>query len=242
MAIDFYLATLGQPTSEPIIRFYGWNPYCISIGCHQYSNLVKLEKLRSDGYDLVKRPTGGRAIFHAEELTYSIIIPRSMIHHRDLYSFIHHTFSSALNSLGFPVVLKTDIDRFPTLSQRPDDFPCFTKSAQTEVQFQGKKVIGSAQKLYKQAILQHGSLLIGNFHQKLPHYLDISESDKSILDAELNLKTTCLNQIKNNKISPEKIMTTIVNELELAYNISVYSLDITDAELHNAETNMPNFI
>ena len=98
-------------------------PFCVSIGYHQKDELVDFEKLEQDGYDFVQRPTGGRAILHAEELTYSVIFPRNSIHHRQLYRFFHQIFADALKALDYPVELKSDNEKLGELTHRADDFP-----------------------------------------------------------------------------------------------------------------------
>jgi lipoate-protein ligase A len=219
---------------SPIIRFYGWSPYCISIGHHQKDDLINFPKLESDGYEFVKRPTGGRAIFHAEELTYSVLFPRDTIDHHLLYTFVHQLFAETLRRMGYPVELTNSDAKLPGLTHHPNDFLCFTKSAPTEIQFNGKKVVGSAQKILKNTIIQHGSILIGKSHAKLPDYLMIEEEVRNKLEKELENRTICLQEIKKNHITPEKIMINIVNQLELVSNISLNSLDLDEKELRSA--------
>jgi lipoate-protein ligase A len=223
MAIDYYFSENCQSNDVPILRFYGWLPYCVSIGYHQKDKIIDFKKLKHDGYDFVKRPTGGRAILHAEELTYSVIVPRDLIHHRLLYHFIHQIFADALRTLGYPVELKNDNEKVSGLTHKADDFPCFTKSAQTEVQYKNKKLIGSAQKIFHYTILQHGSLLIGNKHKDLPSYLKIANEIKDSIKNEINDKTTCLNNIRQSRITPEKIIESVINQLELVRGISLNS-------------------
>ena len=242
MAIDYYLSSLCLIRNSPILRFYGWSPFCISIGYHQKDHLINYQKLKSDGYDFVRRPTGGRAIFHAEELTYSVLFPRDSIDHHILYAFIHQVIAETLRLLGYPVEFTNNDEKLPGLTHRPDDFLCFTKSAPTEIQFKGKKVVGSAQKILKKTVIQHGSILIGKSHKKLPDYLRIDENEKNTLEKELENKTICLQEIKKNRISPEKIMINIVNQLELVSNISVYYLDLDENELRSAHKYMNNFV
>jgi lipoate-protein ligase A len=235
MAIDCYLSTKCQSNDVPIFRFYGWSPYCVSIGYHQKDDLVDFDKLEKAGLDIVRRPTGGRAIFHAEELTYSMVVPRNQIHHRVLYYFIHQIFNDALNSLGYPVELKNDNEKLGGLTHAADDFPCFTKSAQTEVQYKDKKLIGSAQKIYHGTILQHGSLLIGNEHEDLSRYLKARRDTRDSIQKEIKEKTISLNEIAKDLINPEKIIESIVNQLELARGISVNSQKLSRGELDSAQ-------
>ena len=63
--------------SDPVLRIYQWEPYCISLGANQDFNSIDQQKTSAEGLDIVKRPTGGRAILHAEELTYSVVYPIS---------------------------------------------------------------------------------------------------------------------------------------------------------------------
>jgi len=233
MAIDYYLSMTCQRNDVPIFRFYGWSPFCVSIGYHQKDELVDFAKLDEDGYNFVQRPTGGRAILHAEELTYSVIVPRDLIHHRQLYHFIHQLFADALESLGYQVELKDDNDKLGGLTHAVNDFSCFTKSAQTEVQFKDKKLIGSAQKIYPRSILQHGSLLIGKKHEDLPDYLKVKNDVKKSIKKEIYEKTICLNEIKKDRISPEIIIKSIINQLELTRRISVNSKKISKLEMES---------
>jgi lipoate-protein ligase A len=235
MALDHFLSEKCQQNDQPILRFYGWKPYCVSIGFHQKLDLLDLGKLKHSGIDVIKRPTGGRAIFHAEELTYSIICPRNIIHHKNLYRFFHQLFADSLHDLGYLVDLKTDNEKLGGLTHRAEDFHCFTKSAQTEIQIQGKKLIGSAQKIYDKTILQHGSLLIGNEYQRLTKFLNIPVFDKKEIEKDVKQKTICLDELKRERISQEKIIESILNQLELVRGISVNSRSLTEAEIDSAK-------
>ncbi|MCK5278742.1 MAG: hypothetical protein KAK04_09390, partial [Cyclobacteriaceae bacterium] len=74
MELDMKLARTLNP-GQAILRLYRWKPYCISLGANQPQDSLNIEKVINDKLDFVKRPTGGRAILHAEELTYSVIYP-----------------------------------------------------------------------------------------------------------------------------------------------------------------------
>jgi len=103
MAVDHYIASNFNKFKRPVLRFYGWKPYCISLGFHQSSNNIDVESLGKKGYELVKRPTGGRAIFHSEELTYSVIFPKTNLNQRELYIYIHKLFTLALKFIYLAV-------------------------------------------------------------------------------------------------------------------------------------------
>jgi len=235
MAVDYHLSSSLLENEMPVLRFYGWKPYCLSIGYHQKSELIDHTQLRQHGYDSVRRPTGGRAIFHAEELTYSVHIPKNLLHHQHLYLFIHEVFTSALCDLGYKVDLKSSKNALPKITNKPDDIPCFTKSAWSEIQFEGKKVVGSAQKINPESILQHGSILIGNIHLCISQYLNIKDDTRKILKKEMQEKTICLNEINPQPITPDLLITSILNQLELLSHISVNSRDLSISEYQSAK-------
>jgi lipoate-protein ligase A len=234
MAIDYFLSENCRQDDLPVLRFYGWKPYCISLGFHQKWDLIDFDAIRRDGIEVVKRPTGGRAIFHAEELTYCIVSPGSALHHKDLYYFFHTVLADALRGMDYQVDLKTDNEKLGKITHQPNDFPCFTRSAQTEIQYNGKKLIGSAQKIYEGSILQHGSLLIGKNHQNLTRYLNVSTEEKKVIEKDIRDKTICLHEIKKEHISQEKIIKSILNQLELVRGISVNSRSLTYVEIQSA--------
>jgi len=221
MAIDHYFASDFENIKNPVFRFYGWKPYCLSIGYHQSVDSIDYNSLTNAGYELIKRPTGGRAILHSEELTYSVIFPKNILNRKELYNYIHEIFTHVLNNLGYQTILATNKARMPKIKKFATDYPCFTKSAETEVEYKGKKLIGSAQKVYPDSILQHGSILIGKFHENLLKYLITTENERYLIKQEINSKTICLNSINNNKINPEQIVEETVRELESIDNISL---------------------
>jgi lipoate-protein ligase A len=235
MATDLLFADGCTSESVPILRFYGWEPYCVSIGYHQKPELLDYEKLAERYVEFVRRPTGGRAIYHAEELTYSVICSRDICDHRVLYQFIHQLLADALNALNYPVEIKADDEKLAGLTHKANDFPCFTKSAQTEIQYKNKKLVGSAQKIFKHSILQHGSILIGNEHEQLVEFLKVTPQEKDILKNEIREKTTCLEDIKKVGISQEKIIKSIINQLELVRGISVNSRTLSQDEIDSAK-------
>jgi lipoyl(octanoyl) transferase len=221
MAIDHYFASNFGELKNPIVRFYGWKPYCLSIGYHQSDNSINSKLLKKDGFELVKRPTGGRAIFHSEELTYSVIFPKEILNQKVIYNYLHQIFAVVLNKLNFEVRLAIDKPKLPKLVDHPTDYPCFTRSAETEVEYEGKKLIGSAQKIYPDSILQHGSILIGKYHENLLKYLITTNNERYLIEQEIKSKTICLNSINNREITPEQIAEGTIKEIELNDNISL---------------------
>jgi lipoate-protein ligase A len=234
MSIDDYFARNCGEYSDIFLRFYGWKPYCVSVGYHQSIDILDRTKILNSGFNYIRRPTGGRAIFHANELTYALVVPKEKMHHRQLYMFFHIIIMRALQLLGYQVQLMRGKSQVTNIEQKAEDFPCFTRSAVSEIQYNFRKIVGSAQKIYKNAILQHGSILIGKEHEMLVDLLNEKKVMKSRMKKEMNNKTTCLFLIKKNDITPEKIMRTIVKQLEMFDNISVYFKSLEKLEIQAA--------
>lgn len=160
MAIDeALLQAVEQGQSQPILRLYSWQPPTLSLGYSQPYADVDLSALKARGWGLVRRPTGGRAILHTDELTYAVILP---LDHPlaaggvlASYQRLSKGLLLALQQLGLAV----EIEQETTLTAEARSNPvCFEVPSAYELTVQGKKLIGSAQTRRRRAMLQHGSL------------------------------------------------------------------------------------
>lgn len=217
MKKDESLALNPPDPQHAYLRFYGWEPFCLSLGYHQDSGIINKKRLADNGFHWIKRPTGGRAIFHAEELTYCAVFPKTIITAKHLYKILHTCIAKAMQLLGYDVQLAPDDTILPRISSdMASDSPCFTKPAPTEIRMNGKKIVGSAQRVYPLTILQHGSILIGTKHKSLPQFLQITEEERNTMAAELDQKTICLNEVAAIPKLKEKLMNGILKQLELS--------------------------
>jgi len=222
METDLFLASNCEP-DEAVFRLYRWRPYCISLGANQDEKIINYSEARKDNIDVVKRPTGGRAILHAEELTYSVIYPVSASSSaKELYNEINSAlkaglvkFSSELNEIELETI-QPDFSKF-----YKEDLStiCFAASAKSELKFNGKKLVGSAQRKFKDSILQHGSILCGNYHANIINYLNITEEEKKAFKEEINKKTIDLNTILNYSVDYEKLSGALVTGFKEYFNI-----------------------
>ncbi|MBI3194950.1 MAG: lipoate--protein ligase family protein [Ignavibacteriae bacterium] len=177
MEIDVALAErLNEEQGGAVLRLYGWNPPAISIGYNQDISEFDAKKLAHAGIDLVRRPTGGRAILHWNELTYSAIMPIEQKGLKEIYHYLNLGLLEGVRLLGIEAEL---FDSGSTTSQmyyQTTSAACFSSTANSEIQYQGRKLIGSAQRKIGNVVLQHGSLLLG------PQHLEISSmlSDENI--------------------------------------------------------------
>jgi lipoyl(octanoyl) transferase len=158
MAIDLALHDRAARTGEGFLRFYRWEPSCLSFGRHEPARRrYDRGRIEAMGMDAVRRPTGGRAVWHARELTYAVAAPdTSMGTLREAYHRIHETIALALRRLGAPVQLAPQ----PHVATPVDAGSCFAAAAGGEVVHIEQKVAGSAQLRSGGAFLQHGSVLL----------------------------------------------------------------------------------
>ena len=157
MAIDQTLLERAA-AGERWLRLYGWNPFCLSFGRNEpATRRYDADRIERLGLDVVRRPTGGRAVWHGCELTYTVACPVELATLRESYLEIHRMLRDALRSLGVPAELAP--------SRRAAGVgagACFAQPAGGEIMVEGRKVIGSAQLRENGALLQHGSILLGD--------------------------------------------------------------------------------
>lgn len=206
------------PPGEAFLRLYSWEPYCISLGANQNIDEIDLEKAGQDSIDCVHRPTGGRAILHAEEITYSVILPYSAsFSAKDIYASISFALLEGLR-LYNPVLGKAELEgvqpNFPELLKSPSGMLCFASAAKSEIKYSGKKLVGSAQRKMEKVVLQHGSILCGPFHRNLPDYLKCSGETKKMLSEELVNKTIEIETILNEKTNYGRLTGCLIEGFE----------------------------
>ncbi|HEV8176508.1 MAG TPA: hypothetical protein VGP44_02355 [Gemmatimonadales bacterium] len=157
MAIDHALLERAEQHGESWLRLYQWAPYCLSFGRHEPAHRrYDSHRISELGLDTVRRPTGGRAVWHAEELTYAVAAPSARFGSLPAaYLEIHGMLADALRGLGASPTLAPPIRAVPL-----DTGPCFSQSAGGEIMIGGRKVVGSAQFRQGNALLQHGSILL----------------------------------------------------------------------------------
>jgi lipoate-protein ligase A len=168
MAVDeAILEAVGPGDSLPTLRLYAWEPACLSLGYAQPITDVDIPCLQARGWELVRRPTGGRAILHTDELTYSVIAPpgepRVAGTVLESYSRLAAALVEALRLLNLPVEVHEHDNPVrepgpPRTSSKIPNPVCFEVPSPYEITAGGKKLIGSAQARRKEGVLQHGSL------------------------------------------------------------------------------------
>lgn len=164
MARDQAILDLYPSLQQPTLRMYRWTPACVSLGLAQrWARAVDHTACRTLGLDVVRRPTGGRAIVHDRELTYSVVVGLDQAVGRGTIMHSYRALSAALQAglarLGVHSTFEPE--RAPhTHRPRHTSAACFDTPAAYEIAVHGRKLIGSAQARQENALLQHGSLLL----------------------------------------------------------------------------------
>jgi lipoyl(octanoyl) transferase len=159
MARDHALA-LSLPNDSAVLRLYRWERPTLSLGRNEPARgRYDPEAARARGIDIVRRPTGGRAVLHWRELTYAVAAPaRALGGPRRAYRLVHEILAQALVSLGVPAEIAPD----PSLATPVDAGACFAAPVGGEIVAAGRKLVGSAQLRVGDVLLQHGSILLGD--------------------------------------------------------------------------------
>lgn len=158
MGLDQALMGRAGETGEVVLRVYGWSRPTLSLGRNQTARgKYDLARARSGGVDMVRRPTGGRAVLHHREITYSVTAPVGALGSlRESYRLINRLLVEGLNELGVAASEAT-----PTMAApKPDVAPCFVVPVKGEIVAGGRKLVGSAQVREYGVLLQHGSILV----------------------------------------------------------------------------------
>ncbi len=168
MLIDEDLLARAQAgETPPVLRFYTWDPPAISLGRFQkIESAVNAGACKRLGFDIVRRVTGGRAVLHNNELTYSVVARTDnplfppTVH--GAYKVIASGLLAGLRNLGIDAEMVSRGGPHAALVNKKDKDPCcFSSPSWYEIVVDGKKIIGSAQRRLSNAFLQHGSILIG---------------------------------------------------------------------------------
>ena len=154
---DLLDSAIKNSLQEPIFRLYGWSPACVSLGRNQKDDFLDYDFLKKNDIDIVRRLTGGRALLHDKELTYSYICPVTFLKNGEnvveSYKEISQFLIEKLEKLGIHTEFGTQ-----KAVRTKFDF-CMLISTGADLCYQGKKLIGSAQCRKNGYILQHGSIL-----------------------------------------------------------------------------------
>jgi lipoate-protein ligase A len=193
MAVDeAILSGVREGDSPPTLRFFAWSPPCLSLGRNQPLADVDLAACRAAGVDIVRRPTGGRAILHVDELTYSVALlqtdPRAAGGILESYRHLSQGLLAGLRRLGVPAVQAVG-QRKPAADLTA---VCFETPSDYEITAGGHKLVGSAQWRSQGGVLQHGTLPLDGDITRIVACLALSDAEREAQRRDLRTRATTL--------------------------------------------------
>lgn len=237
MAVDeALLEAAGRGQALPTLRLYAWDPACLSLGYAQPFADVDIPRLHERGWDVVRRATGGRAILHVDELTYSVTAPpdepRVQGSVLESYQRLAQALMNALHALGLPVLME---EHAPPagLAKGP---VCFEVPSAYEIVVGGKKLVGSAQARKRIGVLQHGTLPLHGDLTRITQTL-IFPDDLARLDAAQKLlaRATTAETATGRVIAWETAAQAFVDAFESQLDIRFERGELSGAEQAHAE-------
>jgi len=186
---------------SPILRFYGWQTPTVTIGRNQADSCVNTCYCKSNNINIIKRITGGRAVLHHQELTYSFICPKDFLKHGSSVINSYKEISQGLVQ-GFKE-FGIELDYPEHKKVFPDNGYCMAVSTGSDLSWRGKKLIGSAQCRKNDYILQHGSILFN--------------LDKELLTGIFNSGEVCGEVTTLNEINKEITLNQVVNSIKSGF-------------------------
>ncbi len=238
MAVDeAVLEAIGRKESLPTLRLYAWKPPCLSLGYSQPFTDVDQISLSARDWDLVRRPTGGRAILHTDELTYSVMgpaeDPRLTGNVLESYRKLAEALLVALRLLGLPAESLPEAASVPGRAQSGP--VCFEVPSNYEITVDGKKLIGSAQARRKEGVLQHGSLPLFGDLRRITHALSFpDEKSREQSGERLLAKATTIETALGSRCSWEQAAQAFASGFRQTLNLELLPGSLTPAEQDRA--------
>lgn len=231
MAVDEALLDLvGRGSSPPTLRAYTWLPHAVSLGRSQRRSIkLDAEKCRRAGVDVVLRPSGGRAVLHSGDVTYAAVFPAKGVFDggglRGTYLRLASVLISAFRRLG----IEADVARTRDSRGRAA-LPCFTTAARDEILIGGRKIVGSAQRRTRDAVLQHGAILVKRDQTGLASLVS-GEQESRALGEELAGRTVGLEEVLGRPVTFEEVAAALEAGAEEILNVKMVDGDLTEEEL-----------
>jgi len=238
MAVDeALLASVAQGASPPILRLYAWAPPCLSLGVAQPVAEVDEARLRQRGWHLVRRPTGGRAILHTDELTYAVVAPYSEPRVQGdvltAYRVLAEGLLAALRLLGLSPRMETTREAWNRERSNP---VCFHVPAVYEITVQGRNILGGAQASKKVGVLQHGPLpLYGDITRIVDALAFPEEAARERAREGLRRRAVTVSEALGRGVTWEEAADAMVRGFAEALHLTFVEQPLTTAERLRAE-------
>jgi lipoate-protein ligase A len=227
------LEAVARGDSPPTLRFYRWNPTCLSIGYAQKADAFDLDALRRRGWGFVRRPSGGRAVLHHREVTYCVAAPASDWRMAggvlESYRRLSDGFLHGLKQLGLGV----SAERQRTAGEG-SSAACFDAPSRYELTADGRKLVGSAQWRRGEGVLQHGSIPLSGDVAEVVDYLMLPEADRERARALLLRRAGTVEQALGREVEFAEVAMAVAAGLGETLGITWEEAPLTDDEIRRA--------
>lgn len=237
MAVDeAILEHIGRSESIPTLRLYAWDPACLSLGHAQPFSDVDVSRLKERSWEVVRRATGGRAILHTDELTYSIIAPNDEPSVAgtvlESYNRLAQALLLAVKKLDLPVEMKEG----KADGNGASNPICFEVPSTYEITVAGKKLIGSAQARKKEGVLQHGSLpLTGDLARICQALVFENETAREDASKRLLRRAATAESALGRAVSWETAAQAFIHAFESQLGLSLKRGELSESESKRAD-------
>ena len=251
MAVDeSILEHIQRGAVLPTLRLYAWDPPCLSLGHAQSFADVDMERVKARGWQVVRRLTGGRAILHTDELTYSVtgsaadpVLAGSIL---ESYNRLAQALMFAMRELGLPVEMKEEAGHGRNVAAQNEashagsvtyvNPVCFEVPSTYEITVNGRKLIGSAQARRKEGVLQHGSLpLTGDLTRICDALIFKDEASRQNAKERLLARAATMGSVTGVKTDRDTAARAFVKGFEVQLGIAFQRGDLSRSEAERAE-------
>jgi lipoate-protein ligase A len=224
MAADLYLLNNCINDTQIYIRFYHWIIPTITIGYNQIPDqILDFKKVKESEVSWIHRPTGGRAVLHSDDITYSCVFSKKI---KEMGNTIAGTYSIISECLKNGLEISGIVCHNNDSMQNREKFsgntklPCFLAPNRNELMVNKKKLVGSAQKRTAYSVLQHGSIPTTGSFRDLPLYEKLSSDESHYQRRLLHTKCTCIKESTEN-CTIENIISNLINGFENVLSLPI---------------------
>lgn len=233
MAVDESIfMELIRGKTLPTLRFYSWKKPTLSLGYLQKTKEVDFDRLKSCRVDLVRRPTGGRAVLHWNELTFCMVFPGEGKSLWEIFKRVHEAIGEGIKMFGIPAEIKPGKEKIHGKRGLKRNPACFASPTRYELCVNGKKLVGTAQKLSENHVLVHGSIALETTADLLFQVLSFpSKEERRRSYAAASKRMTTIYQETGKKFSPRTISDHIVRAVSKKWNCRIIPGGYTEDEM-----------
>jgi len=227
----------------PTLRFYGWKPAAVSLGYFQRETEIDRNECERLGIDIVRRLTGGRAVLHEAELTYSIVIQEKEPSIPSTISASYRFFSkgllAGLKQLGINAQMSMPREIYS--QSRPQkqyisSAACFDAPAHYEITYEGRKLVGSAQVRKHGVILQHGSILLSFYPERMAAVLGFDALEKRQKMVEiLTRRATSMEEIMGRSVSWQEVYDAMLGTFGSVIGVELQQGSLIEKEVETSK-------